>query len=137
VSDNSLVLKAKQHFANFRSPEKLVEIKVPEWGVSIWYWPHLSVGEKRAIENASSMGVSMADVAADGVRRVKTDNLGRQVTEVICRSRDQHGRLLFSEADFEGFIDRTGAAGVDPEIVRRITGEMKDEYSTPETTEKN
>ena len=124
---SDIILKARQHFANFRSPEKLVEIKVPEWDLSIWYWPHLSLGEQRAIKIAAQSGTVIDQQAT----RMIMDGDGRAVMEIIVRSRDEHGRLLFNESQFSDLLT------VDPGVIQRITGEMTDEYSSPESDAKN
>jgi hypothetical protein len=123
------LLKAKQHFANFRSPEKLLEIKVPEWdGMSIWYWPHLSLGERRAVQNAGQLGMTVNQNLGD---MVKVDSAARQAMEVIVRARDEHGRLIFEESEFTGLMQ------VDPGVVARISNAMMSEYSDVENVEKN
>lgn len=119
------LLKAKTHFANFRSPEMLKEIKVPEWEISIFYWPHLSMGERRAINLAAQGGFRIDD----DEQRAIIDRYRRDEMEIKARARDQHGRLLFNQSD--------DFSSVDPGVVERIVGEMTDEYTTPETVEKN
>lgn len=120
------LLKAKSHFAKFRSSEMLLEIKVPEWDMSIWYWPHLSVGERRAIQLGGQAGTLVSDAS-----KMIFDTQGRQVAELIARARDVQGKLVFHESQF------TELMSVDPGVVERITAEMKDEYSEPEEAAKN
>ncbi len=126
MSDSAL-LKARQHFANFRSPEQLIEIKVPEWDMSIWYWPHLSAGERRAINIAAQAGAKLEGDSA----RLIMDRHGREVMEVIVRSRDVRGDLLFNESQFDALL------GCDPDVIARISGEMRDQYTTMEDAAKN
>jgi len=126
MSDSAL-LKARQHFANFRSPEQLVEIKVPEWDLSIFYWPHLSAGERRSINIAAQAG---ARINGEETRLIM-DRHGREAMEVIVRSRDVRGDLLFNESQFEALL------GCDPDVISRISAEMRDQYTLPEDAAKN
>lgn len=126
MSDDVL-LKAKQHFANFRAAEMLREIKVPEWGLSLWYWPHLSVGERRAIHIAAQAGYKINGEDS----RAMIDRHGREVMEIIARARDVQGKLLFNESQFHHFL------AVDPGVIERISAQMTDEYTSPEDVEKN
>jgi len=121
------LLKARQHFANYRSPEQLIEIKVPEWDMSIWYWPHLSAGERRSINIAAQAG---ATIEGDSARMIM-DRHGREAMEVIVRARDVRGDLIFTESEFDALL------GCDPDVISRISGEMRDQYTQAEDAAKN
>jgi hypothetical protein len=121
-------VQAKQHFANRRSPELLREIPVPEWGISVFYWPAISLAEDRAIKVGFQPG---SKIDGDGVRAIRVDAIGGRVTELVVRGRDQHGRRLFADDEFDDVLK-----GYDPAVVERVISKMETEYSDAESAEK-
>lgn len=119
-------IQAKQHFANNRSPEKLREIAVPEWGISVYYFPVCSMAEDRAIKLGFQPG---SKIEEDGVRSFRVDTIGGHVTELIARARDMHGTNLFASNEFEDVL-----AKYDQTVVERIVGQM--EVEVPEDAAK-
>lgn len=113
-------IQAKQHFLNNRSPERLREIQVPEWGISVYYYPVRSMAEDRAIKVGFQSGQK---IDGSGIGSFRVDTIAGHVTELIARARDQHGRNLFAENEFDDVLKN-----YDQSVVERIVGEMKDEY---------
>lgn len=113
-------IQAKQHFLNNRSPERLREIPVPEWGISVYYYPVRSMAEDRAIKVGFQSGQK---IDGGGIGSFRVDTIAGHVTELIARARDQHGRNLFAENEFDDVLKN-----YDQSVVERIVGEMKDEY---------
>lgn len=111
-------IAAKQNFLNNRSPEKLREIKVDEWGISVFYWPVRSMAEDRAIKLGFQPGAKI-----DGGVAFRVDTIAGYVTELIARGRDQHGRNLFNENEFDDILKN-----YDQYIVERVVLQMEDEY---------
>jgi hypothetical protein len=122
-------VQAKQHFANRRSPEMLREIPVKEWGISVYYWPAISNAEDRAIKLGFQPG---SKIEGDGVRAIRVDAIGGHVTELIARARDQHGRRLFADGEFDDVLNH-----YDPAVIERIVTEMETEYTSAEDAAKN
>lgn len=114
-------LQAKQHFANHRSPEKLREIPVPEWGISVFYFPVCSMAEDRAIKLGFQPG---SKIEEDGVRSFRVDTIAGHVTELIARSRDSNAQNLFAPSEFEDILQR-----YDQTVVERIVAQMEVEVS--------
>lgn len=119
MSRDNWKIQAKQHFANSRSPEKMVEIKVPEWGITVYYFPMRSLAEDRFIKMGIVAGASKQ---ADGEQSLRIDSIGGQVSELIARARDAAGRNLFAQDEFEDIL-----GGYDKFVVERVVGDMIDE----------
>lgn len=119
MSDQSWKIQAKQNFLNGRSPEKLVPIEVKEWGISVYYWPEMTLAERRAI--------SLAYQSAE-----QGDMLGGILETLLVRARNEVGQLLFSESERKDLLER-----YDPKVMSRIVGSMNIVSSSLETAEKN
>lgn len=112
-------VQAKQNFLEQRTPAQLKEIPVKEWGISVYYWPKLSMAEKRAVANAYRAEVSQ-------------DVQGAQIEQIIVRARDEHGDALFSEKERGDLMQR-----YDPAVIERVTNAMMADAVTTEDAEKN
>lgn len=112
-------IQAKQHFLNLRTPAQLKEIKVPEWVISVFFWPSLSMAEKRAVSTAYGAGDRRDENAA-------------HIEQLLFRARDQHGDLLFAEREREDLLQRYS-----PEVIARISTEMMADTPKAEEAEKN
>jgi hypothetical protein len=121
-------IEARQHFANQRTPATLKTIPVPEWPAlgTVYYWPRLSLAEDRAIK----LCTGVMDANESGMR---FDTVAARVTEFIVRARDEHGRLLFTQAEFDDVL-----GGYDPDVISRVVIEMLTEPApTAEHVSKN
>lgn len=119
MSGDDWKLKAAQHFLNNRSPEKLREIPVPEWGKTIYYFPVRSIEEDRAIKIAQQHGVKIG--ADENSFRVDVDRA--MVTELIARARDEHARRLFADGEFEWITKN-----LDLDVLTRVVMAMEDDH---------
>lgn len=93
---------------------------MPEWGISIYYWPVRSLAEDRAIKRGYQDGAQKQEGDAPLFR---VDTVAGHVIELIARARDQHGRNLFVESEFDDIVSKYA-----PSVVERIVSKMEDEY---------
>lgn len=112
---------AKASFKARRSPETLVEIPVPEWKVSIWYWPDMTLQERRDIFLLAKQedGHTVLDLEAMAVT-------------LIVRARDSSGKRLFAMPEKRELMTE-----YDPEVISRVVGLMAATSATVEDAEKN
>jgi type III secretion system FlhB-like substrate exporter len=110
-------VQAKQQFLNNRTPGHLKEIKVEEWGISVFYWPQLSMAEKEAVA-----------VAYEG----KNEHAAH-VAQLIARARNEHGDPLFTERERDDLMMRYS-----PDVIERVSTQMMaSEAPKVEDAEKN
>lgn len=108
MSGKDILLKARSHFRAARTVETLRRIVVPEWDTEVYFWPEMSVEERRAVYAHIKMGTE----------RTFADLSAAALTQVLWRARDAHGNRLFSDADAAALAD------ADPKVLERIGGEM-------------
>lgn len=113
--------RAKAQFREARTRETLVAIPVPEWGTTVWYWPAMTLGERREIFLLAK---------SDGDNTIL--DLEAIAVTMIVRARDADGKRLFAKAErFELLND------YDPGVLARIVGAMQTAETDPETAQKN
>ena len=105
---SDMLLKARSHFRAARTIESLRRIEVPEWEAEVYYWPEMSLEERKAV---------YAHIKSAGERSF-ADMTAAAYTQVLMRARDAHGQRLFGDQDAAGLAD------VDPMVLERISAEM-------------
>jgi len=115
--------QAKAQFKDRRSPENLKEIPVPEWGISVYYWPEMTLSERRDI---------FLYAKQDGDRTIL--DLEAMAMTIMVRARDASGAKLFSKAERQELMNQ-----YDPDVLVRIVSEMNGgtESVSVEDSEKN
>ncbi len=108
---NEILLRARTHFRNTRTPETLQKLAVPEWEAEIYYWPDMSVEESREVGQHIRMSNGKLAIAAG-------DLTDAAVTQLLFRARDAFGNRLFSEAD------ETALRDTHPSVLTRLASEM-------------
>ena len=108
---NEILLRARSQFRATRTVESLQKIPVPEWGTEVYYWPEMSVDEKRAVYRHLRTGDNGLEISADAM-------LSAAVTQVCIRARDAFGERLFSDDQEEDLRDTS------PDVLQRISNEM-------------
>lgn len=123
---NEILLRARQHARASRTVESLKKIEVPEWDCTIFYWPEMSVDEKRGVFRHMKQG-------SDGTVELGFDAmLAAAVDQVRFRARDELGHRLFSDEDADALADTS------PDVLMRVSGEMGwGARVDPEDAEKN
>jgi hypothetical protein len=113
--------RAKESFKARRSPDTLVEIPVPEWGISVWYWPDMTLQERREIYLLAKQedGQTILDLEAMAV-------------SLIVRARDSAGKKLFAMPEKRELMTE-----YDPDVISRVVGSMASGGLTVEDAEKN
>jgi len=113
--------QAKATFKARRSPETLVEIPVPEWNTSIWYWPDMTLQERREIFLLARQedGHTVLDLEAMAV-------------SLIVRARDNSGKKLFAMPEKRELMTE-----YDADVISRVVGEMSAGGLSVEDAEKN
>jgi hypothetical protein len=111
MSNRELLLRARTHFRATRTPETLEKIAVPEWETDIFFWPEMSVDEKRSVFRHLRVSGGSVDVPFDGL-------IDAAVTQVCLRARDAFGNRMFTDGDEAALRD------TDPEVLQRISNAM-------------
>lgn len=106
-----ILLRARQHFRNARTVETLRKISVPEWGAEVYFWPEMSLDERRSVYAPMRMSDGRLEMSPAAL-------LDASVAQVCLRSRDAHGNRLFTDSDDAALRD------TDPEVLQRIASEM-------------
>lgn len=115
------LLRARQQFRSLRTTETLKAIEVPEWGITVHYWPTRSVEERLATEKHIRFG-----------ERTKADLTAFHVAQVVHRSRDEQGFRLWTDDEAKAFED------THPAVLERISLQMGlGDEPTIEDAEKN
>lgn len=102
-----LLLRARSHFRAARTTETLRKVSVPEWDADLYFWPEMSLEERKAV---------YAHIRAG--ERTLADLQACALTQVLMRARDAYGTRLFSDADAAALAD------TDPTVLLRISNEM-------------
>jgi hypothetical protein len=112
---------AKESFKARRSPDTLVEIPVAEWKTSIWYWPDMTLQERREIYLLARQedGHTVLDLEAMAV-------------SLIVRARDNSGKKLFAMPEKRELMTE-----YDADVISRVVGEMSAGGLSVEDAEKN
>lgn len=112
---------AKESFKARRSPDTLVEIPVPEWKTSIWYWPDMTLQERREIYLLARQedGQTVLDLEAMAV-------------SLIVRARDSGGKKIFAMPEKRELMTE-----YDPDVISRVVGAMSTGGLSVEDAEKN
>jgi hypothetical protein len=111
MSGREILLRARSHFRAARVLESLRPVAVPEWDTTLYFWPEMSVEERRAV---------FGHLRLEGGEIVATPGalLEAAVSMVCLRARDQFGQRLFSDADVDALRDTS------PDVLQRIANEM-------------
>ena len=107
-----LVSKIEAAFAR----KRVQQVKVPEWDLVLYVFP-ITIGQLATI-----------NAEADPYRRI--------VRSLVVRAKDQEGRPLFDEDDFDKLVSH-GVEAFGPDVVARVVREMQAADSAPEDAEKN
>lgn len=126
ANKTEILLRARQHARATRTTETLRKIGVPEWDTDLYFWPDMSVEEKRGV-------FAHMRFDADGSTVLAGDRmLDAAVAQVLLRARDEMGNRLFSDADEAALRDTA------PDVLSRISNEMGfGRRTSPEDAEKN
>lgn len=112
---------ARAQFQERRSLDTLVEIPVPEWGISVFYWPDMTLAERREI-------FLFAKQEGDKT----TLDLEAMAVTIQMRARDKHGAKLFGRVERKDLMNE-----YDPDVLVRIVTEMNSGGIPVEDAEKN
>jgi len=96
--------------------KRVHKVEVPEWELALHVFP-ITIGQLAAI-----------NAEADPYRRI--------VRSLIVRAKDDQGRPLFDEDDFDKLVSH-GVEAYGPEVVARVVREMQAADAGPEDLEKN
>lgn len=107
MSGHDILLRARNHFRASRTVETLRKISVTEWDTDVYFWPEMSVEERKAV---------YAHIRADG--RTLADLQACALTQVLMRARDAFGARLFTDADMDALAD------THPDVLLRISTAM-------------
>jgi hypothetical protein len=123
---NEILLRARQHARASRTTETLKSIQVPEWDCTLYFWPDMSVDEKRAVFRHGRVG-------EDGSISLPLDaQLDAAIDQVLHRARDELANRLFNEEQAAALAD------THPDVLIRISGQMGwGARRTQEDAEKN
>ena len=100
--------EAQAQFKERRSPDALLEIPVPEWGISVYYWPDMTLAERREIFLLAKQ---------DGENTIL--DLEAMAVTIQVRARDKSGARLFGKAERRDLMN-----DYDPDIIARIVSAM-------------
>lgn len=112
---------AKARLRERRTAETLSAIPVPEWNTTIYYWPEMTLAERRDIFQHAKQ---------DGEQTVF--DLEAIAATLIVRARDAEGKRLFSRAERQELMTEYEA-----EVLARIVAQMTSVDVSSETAEKN
>lgn len=113
--------QAKAQFAERRKPETLVAIPVPAWNTTVYYWPDMTLAERREI-------FMLAKQKGDETIL----DLEAMAITLIVRARDRDGKRLFSKGERLELMN-----DYDPEVIASIVAAMNTSVETVEDAEKN
>jgi len=113
--------QAKSQFAERRKPETLVAIPVPAWNTTVYFWPDMTLSERREI-------FMLAKQKGDETIL----DLEAMAITLIVRARDKEGKRLFSKAERMELMNE-----YDPEVITQIVSAMNSPVSSVEDAEKN
>jgi len=107
---SAILLAARSKFRESREQGTLQKIEVPEWDCAVYYWPEMSVNERRGVFK-HLRGSSEGMLSADSL-------ISAAIAQVLLRARDEFGVLLFGESDEAAVLD------TDPNVLQRIANAM-------------
>lgn len=113
--------QAKAQFAERRKPETLVAIPVQAWNTTVYYWPDMTLAERREI-------FMLAKQKGDET----VLDLEAMAMTLIVRARDREGKRLFAKAERMELMN-----DYDPEVITEIVSAMNSSIPTVEDAEKN
>ena len=113
--------QAKSQFAERRKPETLVAIPVPAWNTTVYFWPDMTLSERREI-------FILAKQKGDETIL----DLEAMAITLIVRARDKEGKRLFSKAERMELMNE-----YDPEVITQIVSAMNSPVPSVEDAEKN
>lgn len=113
--------QAKAQFTERRTPDSLVSIDVPKWKTTIYYWPDMTLAERREIFLLAKQenGNTVLDLEAMAVT-------------LIVRARDKDGKKVFSNAEKRELMTE-----YDPDVIAEIVAAMNNGAVTLEEAEGN
>jgi hypothetical protein len=112
--------KAKSQFSERRKPETLVAIPVPEWETTVYYWPDMTLAERREIFLLAKQ---------DGDSTVL--DLEAMAVTLLVRARDKNGKRIFVNAERRELLNE-----YDPEVMAGIVAAMSNGTVSVEDAEK-
>lgn len=113
--------QAKSQFSERRKPETLIPIPVKAWNTTIYYWPDMTLAERREIFMLAKQ---------KGEETVL--DLEAMAVTLIVRARDIEGKRLFSKAERLELMN-----DYDPEVIAEVVAAMNSVSVTVEDAEKN
>ena len=113
--------RAKSQFAERRTPETLVAIPVEAWNTTVYFWPDMTLSERREI-------FMLAKQKGDETIL----DLEAMAITLIVRARDKEGKRLFNKAERMELMNE-----YDPEVITEIVSAMNSVASSIEDAEKN
>ena len=113
--------QANSQFAERRKPETLVAIPVPAWNTTVYFWPDMTLSERREI-------FMLAKQKGDETIL----DLEAMAITLIVRARDKEGKRLFSKAERMELMNE-----YDPEVITQIVSAMNSPVPSVEDAEKN
>jgi hypothetical protein len=113
--------QAKSQFAERRTPDTLVAIPVPAWNTTLYFWPDMTLAERREI-------FMLAKQKGDETIL----DLEAMAITLIVRARDKEGKRLFSKAERIELMNE-----YDPEVITEIVSAMNSAVPSIEDAEKN
>lgn len=113
--------QAKSQFAERRTPDTLVAIPVPAWNTTVYFWPDMTLAERREI-------FMLAKQRGDETIL----DLEAMAITLIVRARDKEGKRLFAKAERIELMNE-----YDPEVITEIVSAMNSAVPSIEDAEKN
>jgi hypothetical protein len=113
--------QAKSQFADRRKPETLIAIPVSAWNTTVYFWPDMTLSERREIFMLAKQ---------KGEETVL--DLEAMAVTLIVRARDKEGKRLFNKAERMELMNE-----YDPEVIAEIVSAMNSPVLTVEDAEKN
>lgn len=113
--------QAKSQFAERRTPETLVAIPVPAWKTTVYFWPDMTLAERREIFMLAKQ---------KGEETIL--DLEAMAVTLIVRARDSEGKRLFSKGERMELMNE-----YDPEVIAEVVSAMNSPAPTVEDAEKN
>lgn len=112
---------ARAQFQERRTADTLVEIPVPEWGISVYFWADMTLAERREI---------FLFAKQDGENTIL--DLEAMAVTMQVRARDKEGKRLFNRVERKDLMNE-----YDPDVLVRIVTLMNAGGVTLEDAEKN
>ena len=113
--------QAKSQFAERRTPDTLVAIPVPAWNTTVYFWPDMTLAERREI-------FMLAKQKGDETIL----DLEAMAITLIVRARDKEGKRIFTKAERIELMHE-----YDPGIMGEIVSAMNLAVPNVEDAEKN